>query len=120
MPPAARITDTHGCPGHGVNPITTGSPNVFIGGLPAAHVADICACADPIVKGSIGVFINGLPAARIGDQTAHGGIVMTGCPTVIIGEMGGGGAGGIGSSIAATMSLARQLGLPFTKASCGA
>jgi hypothetical protein len=44
------------------------------------------------VKGSATVFINGLQAARIGDSTAHGGVIVAGCPTVIIGDVGGGGA----------------------------
>jgi uncharacterized Zn-binding protein involved in type VI secretion len=31
------------------------------------------------------VLIGGLPAARIGDITAHGGVIVLGCFTVIIG-----------------------------------
>jgi uncharacterized Zn-binding protein involved in type VI secretion len=31
------------------------------------------------------VLIGGRPAARIGDMTAHGGTIVLGCPTVIIG-----------------------------------
>lgn len=27
------------------------------------------------------------PAARIGDSTAHGGVIVVGCPTVLIGGM---------------------------------
>lgn len=27
------------------------------------------------------------PAARIGDSTAHGGVIVAGCPTVLIGGM---------------------------------
>ena len=40
---------------------------------------------DVIIKGSSSVLIGGRPAARMGDQTAHGGQVVMGCPTVIIG-----------------------------------
>lgn len=29
----------------------------------------------------------GTPACRIGDPTAHGGTIMVGCPTVLIGNM---------------------------------
>jgi uncharacterized Zn-binding protein involved in type VI secretion len=29
--------------------------------------------------------IGGLFAARMGDQTAHGGVIIAGCPTVLIG-----------------------------------
>jgi uncharacterized Zn-binding protein involved in type VI secretion len=38
-----------------------------------------------IVKASTTVLIGGLPAARIGDQTAHGGVIITGQPTVLTG-----------------------------------
>jgi uncharacterized Zn-binding protein involved in type VI secretion len=31
------------------------------------------------------VLIGGKPAARMGDNTAHGGVVVVGCPTVLIG-----------------------------------
>ena len=34
--------------------------------------------------GSSKVMIGGMPAARMGDQTAHGGVITLGCPTVII------------------------------------
>lgn len=64
------------------------APTVLIGGLPAARVTDLCFCVGPpdvIVKGSPTVFIMGLMAARIGDQTAHGGVIVQGWPTVIIG-----------------------------------
>lgn len=95
MPPAARITDTHICPlfngpvPHVGGPITGPSvPTVLIGGLPAAVVGDMCVCVGPpdtIVKGSATVFIGGRPVARMGDTTAHGGVIMQGNPTVMIG-----------------------------------
>ena len=40
---------------------------------------------DIIVKGSVTVMIGKLPAARIGDATAHGGTIVVGAPTVMIG-----------------------------------
>jgi uncharacterized Zn-binding protein involved in type VI secretion len=92
--PAARATDVHLCPlfngpqPHVGGPIAGGCPNVLIGGLPAARVTDICTCAGPpdmIAIGSATVFIGGLPAARQFDQTAHGGMIITGLPTVLIG-----------------------------------
>jgi uncharacterized Zn-binding protein involved in type VI secretion len=93
--PAARLTDMHTCPmvtgvvPHVGGPITApGCPTVLIGGLPAARVTDMAVCvgpADVIAMGSTTVLIGGLPAARIGDTTAHGGIIVVGCPTVIIG-----------------------------------
>jgi len=63
-------------------------PTVLIGGLPAARVTDMATCVGPpdvIVKGSATVLICNMPAARIGDNTAHGGVIVLGFPTVIIG-----------------------------------
>lgn len=98
MPPAARLTDMHACPMQtpGVPPIPhvggpivgPGAPTVSIGKLPAAVVTDNCVCVGPpdqIVQGSTTVTICGKPAARLGDPTAHGGNVVMGCPTVMIG-----------------------------------
>lgn len=95
--PAARVTDMHTCPipTHvGGLVIPPGKPTVWIGGMPAATVGTLCACAGPpdvIVQGSRSVFIGGMPAARLGDMTAHGGRIITGCPTVLIGDFGGSG-----------------------------
>ena len=96
MPPAARITDMHICPmvepgpvPHVGGPILpAGEPTVLIGGLPAARVGDKAVCVGPpdtIIAGSGTVMIGGKPAARMGDSTAHGGVIILGCPTVIIG-----------------------------------
>ena len=57
-------------------------------GYHGARVGDIATCVGPpdtIVKGSATVLIGGMPAARIGDPTAHGGQIVTGLPTVLIG-----------------------------------
>ena len=65
-----------------------GAPTVMIGFMPAARVGDMCVCDGPpdtIAKGSATVMIGGRPAARIGDNTAHGGVIVLGCPTVMIG-----------------------------------
>jgi uncharacterized Zn-binding protein involved in type VI secretion len=54
--------------------------------LPAARVGDMCACAGPpdvIAMGSMSVLIGGMPAARMGDVTAHGGVIVMGCFTVM-------------------------------------
>jgi uncharacterized Zn-binding protein involved in type VI secretion len=103
--PAARITDMHVCPmvtpgvppiPHVGGPITgPGCPTVLIGGMPAAVMGDMCVCVGPpdtIVLGSTGVMIGGKPAARMGDQCAHGGTIVLGCPTVLIGEISPGAA----------------------------
>ena len=68
--------------------IGPGIPNVLIGGLPAATIGDMCVCVGPpdsIVKGSATVMIAGKSAARMGDTTAHGGSIVLGCTTVMIG-----------------------------------
>lgn len=65
-----------------------GVPTVLIGGMPAACMGDMLVCTGPpdtIVAGSSTVMIGGKPAARMGDQTAHGGSIVLGCPTVLIG-----------------------------------
>lgn len=95
---AARITDMHVCPmvTPGLPPIPhvggpiigPGAPTVLIGGLPAAVLGDSCTCVGPpdsIISGSSTVLIGGKPAARMGDSTAHGGSIVLGCPTVMIG-----------------------------------
>jgi uncharacterized Zn-binding protein involved in type VI secretion len=92
--PAARVSDMHTCPlatptPHVGGPVLPpGCPTVLVGGLPAARATDLCTCAGPpdaIVKGSPTVLVGGLPAARLGDITAHGGVIVVGCPTVLIG-----------------------------------
>jgi len=95
MPPAARVTDMHVCPMvTGIVPHVGGpilppcAIQVIIGGLPAARTTDLATCVGPpdvIAKGSPTVFIQGLPAARILDITAHGGMIVLGEFTVIIG-----------------------------------
>ena len=98
MPPAARVTDMHVCPmvtvlvPHVGGPILPPcEPTVLIGFLPAARITDMLTCVGPpdiIVMGSPTVLIGGLMAARIGDPTAHGGVIILGCFTVMIGEAG--------------------------------
>jgi uncharacterized Zn-binding protein involved in type VI secretion len=93
-PPAARLTDMHVCPmvtgiiPHVGGPIIMGAPTVLTGKLPQARATDNCVCVGPpdiIAKGSMTVLVCKLPAARIGDMCAHGGVVVMGCPTVLIG-----------------------------------
>jgi uncharacterized Zn-binding protein involved in type VI secretion len=96
--PAARLTDMHICPvetpgllpiPHVGGPITgPGAPTVLIGNMPAAVLGDMAVCVGPpdsIVQGSATVLICGKPAARMGDATAHGGSIVLGFPTVLIG-----------------------------------
>ena len=96
--PAARVGDMHVCPmvTPGVPPIPhVGGPvlppggiTVLIGGMPAARVGDMCLCVGPpevVELGSFTTLIAGMPAARLGDMTAHGGAIVLGMPTVLIG-----------------------------------
>jgi len=93
--PAARITDMHVCPAF-TGPVPhVGGPilppcavTVLIGELPAARITDMAVCVGPpdiIVLGSFTVLICSLPAARLGDMTAHGGVIVSGMPTVLVG-----------------------------------
>ena len=95
MPTAARVGDMHTCPqitghvphvGGPVGPL--GALTVLIGCLPAATVGTQAFCVGPsdsIIAGSATVLIGGVMAARQGDPTAHGGLIVAGEPTVIIG-----------------------------------
>lgn len=94
--PAARVGDMHVCPmlnpggaPHAGGPVLPpGAATVLIAGQPAACVGDMLTCAGPpdsVVAGSGTVLIGGKPAARLGDSTAHGGSIVVGCPTVLIG-----------------------------------
>ena len=96
--PQSRVTDMHVCPmvTPGVPPIPhVGGPvlppcavTVLVGMLPAARVSDMCVCVGPpdvIALGSFTVLIMNMPAARIGDMTAHGGALVMGMPTVLVG-----------------------------------
>ena len=94
--PAARVGDMHVCPMvTGVVPHVGGpilpvgaAVTVLIGGVPAATAGTMCTCTGPpdsIMMGSTTVLIGGKPAARMGDPTTHGGSIVLGCMTVLIG-----------------------------------
>lgn len=106
MPPAARITDKHTCPLHGGGPDATGEPTVLIGFRPAARVNDLLSCGptvDRIAEGSPTVLIGFQRAARMGDATTHGGVIVQGEKTVLIGIPGQG----------AALEAAAREGVPF-------
>ncbi len=115
MPPAARITDMHVCPmvtgivPHVGGPILPpGEPTVLIGMLPAARATDMATCVGPpdsIMMGSPTVLIGNLMAARMGDPTMHGGSIVLGEMTVMIGETGQG----------VVLQAAAKTGAPFCK-----
>jgi len=94
--PAATVGSMHVCPmvtvlvPHVGGPVLPGGggATVLIGGLPAATVGCMCTCVGPpdtIAMGSSSVMIGGMPAARVGDMTAHGGSIVMGVMTVLIG-----------------------------------
>ena len=93
--PAARLSDMHVCPMF-TGPVPhVGGPilppcavTVLTGSLPQARVGDMATCVGPpdtIALGSFTVIVSGQPAARLGDMTAHGGTIVLGMPTVLIG-----------------------------------
>lgn len=95
MLPAARITDMHVCPMFtGVVPHVGGpilppaAPTVLVGKLPAARIGDMVTCVGPpdvIASGVPTILISKMPAARMTDLTAHGGVIVVGCPMVLYG-----------------------------------
>lgn len=112
MPPAARVTDVQACIIHLGGAIVDGEQSVLIGGLPAARFRDSAICAGSflgvnIASGSPTVLIGKEKAARIGDTTCHGGKIVSGCSTVIIGNSGGVRSGAV--------NLAKAHGAPFVR-----
>lgn len=94
MPSASRVGDQHTCPAatgtvpHVGGPIVQGEPTVLVSGSPAARVGDTAVCNGPpdaVAGGSTSVLIGGKPAARLGDATVHGGSIVMGSGTVLIG-----------------------------------
>ena len=114
MPPAARMGDMHTCPLVNPGPVPhvggpilpPGCPTVLIGFMPAARVGDMAVCVGPpdaVAMGSATVLIGGSMAARMGDPTVHGGVIVIGCPTVMIGL----------SAQAQSLDAAAKTGVPF-------
>ena len=107
--PAARMTDPHVCPmvtglvphvGGPIMPVC--APTVLTGKLPQARVMDQAMCTGPtdmIALGAFTVLVKGMPAARMGDMTVHGGMIVMGLPTVLIGDAGSASVGQIGRSM---------------------
>ncbi len=94
MPPAARLGDMHVCPlftgpvPHVGGPIVMGAPTVLVGCMPQSQATNPCVCVGPpdmVAMGSATVLVCNLPAARLGDPSGHGGSIVLGFPTVMIG-----------------------------------
>ncbi|MBB5690654.1 hypothetical protein GXW77_09050 [Roseomonas alkaliterrae] len=96
--PAARVTDMHLCPmaspavppvPHVGGPILPPcAPTVLIGSLFSARILDMAMCVGPpdaIAQGAATVLVMNMPASRILDSTSHGGKIIMGCFTVLIG-----------------------------------
>lgn len=92
--PSARVADNHVCPmltgltPHVGGPVVTPVPTVLIGKMPAVTATAMVVCVGPpdtIVKGSATVLTGKKPQARLGDTCSHGGTIIMGCPTVLVG-----------------------------------
>lgn len=119
--PAARVGDMHTCPMVGPGPtphvggpvLPPGEPTVLIGGMPSARMGDKATCVGPpdtIAKGAFPVAIGSNPAARMSDNTAHGGVIIAGCPTVLIGLSGTAGNPGAGALACQSAAAGRTSG----------
>jgi len=111
------------------------APTVLIGMLPAARMTDMATCVGPpdmIAMGSPTVLIGNLMAARLGDPTIHGGVIILGEMTVMIGEVGMGSpvivtpmapmvalANAMNSPPAQALAEAAQNGTPFIEPCAG-
>lgn len=77
------------CPHVGGPILAPGVPTILTCGLPVAPAPGnpiICCCVpDMTLKGSTTVTVGGRMWVRMGDSTAHGGTVIVGAPTVLVG-----------------------------------
>lgn len=111
--PAARLGDAVACPKCGSTALVQGSADVTFDGLPAATLGHACGCGAALSAAVIpNVLINGRPAAVLGSLTSHGGVVIDGSGTVIIGLDAGGAAKGTCASHAGATGLAPGQGKP--------
>jgi len=86
----ARKTDVTKCPAHEKGTIDEGLDEVLICFEPVARKGDKVLCEDgsidEIIEGDEDILIGGKPVACKGHKTAHGGVILTGCPRVFIGR----------------------------------
>lgn len=96
LPQANKSSMTSGHQGYLPTPLSSGSQNVFINGMPqvtqgSVHAPHIPAPLMPpegpriMGSGSQSVFVNGMGLNRIGDQTECGAFVITQSTNVFIG-----------------------------------
>jgi uncharacterized Zn-binding protein involved in type VI secretion len=119
--PAARVGDLHTCPKVEPGPVPhvggpilpPGAATVLIGGMAAARLNDPMTCVGPpdkIAAGAFPVPIAKNPAARQTDQSAHGGLIAIGCPTVLIGLSGTAGNVRVGTAMCNAAANGRTSG----------
>ena len=96
--PFSRVGDLHVCPmvTPGVPPIPhVGGPimppgviTLLVGSMPVAQATGMCTCVGPpapVPMGSPTVLVGSMPAGRMSDMTGHGGSIVFGLPTVLVG-----------------------------------
>jgi uncharacterized Zn-binding protein involved in type VI secretion len=93
--PFSRVGDLHVCPAvtalvpHVGGPILPpGHITLLVGALPVARATALCTCAGPpapVPMGSPTVLVGGMPAGRMSDLTGHGGSIVFGLMTVLVG-----------------------------------
>ena len=93
--PAAFMGSMHVCPSvtvivpHVGGPIIGTAATVLVGGPPAAVIGDKGVCVGPpdtVAAASGTVMAGGKPMARMGDPCAHGGKIVLGNPTILVGD----------------------------------
>lgn len=89
MIPVSRLTDQHACPlpFHGLTPLVSGSPTVYVNGLPVARIGDRAGCGAVIVSGFVHILVDGRPMAHMGSLTSHGGAIVTGSHDTVGGQV---------------------------------
>ncbi len=93
--PAAFMGSLHVCPSvtvivpHVGGPVMGTAAMVQVMGPPAVNIGDTAICVGPpdkVVLASFTVMAQGKPMARMGDLCAHGGSIVLGMPTILVGD----------------------------------
>ncbi len=93
--PAAFLGSLHVCPAvtviipHVGGPVIGTAATVLVAGPPAAVIGDKGICVGPpdsVAAASGTVMAQGKPMARMGDACGHGGVIVLGNPTIIVGD----------------------------------
>ncbi len=93
--PAAFLGSLHVCPSvtvivpHVGGPVIGTAATVLVGGsVPAAVLGDMAVCVGPpdtVAMGCPTVLAQNKPWATFGSNCAHGGVIVLGWPTVLVG-----------------------------------